>query len=116
MKIVTHGLSRLVFIYGDYAIKIPLINVAQMIKFCLKYKNEGTFDEKASRYGNNKILAIPRYVCHLLSSNRREYLYFQKNKNEESLLPVIKAFLFGYIIVQPKADVFSSSNPRWIKL
>ena len=115
MKIITQGLSRLVFIYGDYAIKIPWINFVILIKCFLKYKNEGIFNEKASHYGKNKILAIPRYIFYILSSNRREYVYFEKHKNEETLLPIIKVFLFGYIIVQPKGNVFKSSNPRWIK-
>ena len=115
MKIVTQGLSRLVFIYGDYAIEIPWINFVLLIKCFLKYKDEGIFNEKASRYGKNKIFAVPRYLFHIISSNRREYLYFKKHKNEDSLLPVIKAFLFGYIIIQPKGNVFNSSNPRWIK-
>jgi|GEM_PF-2317575 len=115
MKIITQGLSRLVFIYGDYAIKIPWINFVLLIKCFLKYKEEGAFRDKANRYGKNKLLAIPRYLFHVLSSNRREYLYFKKHKNEEVLLPIIKVFLFGYIIIQPKGNVFSPSNPRWIK-
>ncbi|MDD3662535.1 MAG: hypothetical protein PHT84_01580 [Candidatus Pacebacteria bacterium] len=115
MKIITQGLSRLVFIYGDYAIKIPWINFVLLIKCFLKYKNEGIFEKKASRYGNNKIMAIPCYIGHILSSNRREYLYFKKHQNEEALLPVIKTFLFGFIIIQPKGNVFTSSNPRWLK-
>lgn len=115
MKIITQGLSRLVFICGDYAVKIPWINFILLVKIFLKYRNEGIFNEKANRYGKNKIVTIPIYILHILSSNRREYLYFKKNKNEESLLPVIKSFLFGYIIIQPRGNVFSHSNPRWIK-
>ncbi len=115
MKIITQGLSRLVFIHGDYAIKIPWINFVLLIKCFLKYKDEGIFNEKANRYGKNKILSIPFYIFHILSSNRREYLYFKKHQEEETLLPVIKAFLFGYIIIQPRGNVFNSSNPRWVK-
>ncbi len=115
MKIVTQGLSRLVFIYRDSAIKIPWINFFLLIKCFLKYKDEGIFDEKANRYGENKILAIPRYIFYILSSNRREYLYFKKHKDEEALLPITKAYLFGYIIIQPKGNVLNSSNPRWGK-
>ena len=115
MKIVTQGLSRIVFIYGDYSIKIPWIIFVILIKCFSKYKNTNKINERINRYGKNKILAIFRYIFCILSSNRREYLYFKEHKNEESLLPVIKIFLFGYIIVQPKGDVFNHSNPRWIK-
>ena len=115
MKIITQGLSRLVFIYGDYAIKVPWINFVILIKCFLKYKNEGIFNEKTNLYGKNKILAIPHYIFYVLSSNRREYLYFKKHKNEETLLPIIKAFMFGCIIIQPKGNVLTPSNPRWIK-
>jgi hypothetical protein len=115
MKIITQGLSRLVFIYGDYAIKIPWINFVLLIRCFSKYKDGGIFNEKINRYGKNKLLAVLRCIFHVLSSNRREYLYFKKHKNEETLLPIIKAFLFGYIIIQPKGNVFSASNPRWIK-
>lgn len=113
MKIVTQGLSRLVFIYGDYAIKIPWINFILLFKYFSHYKNEGIFNTKVKQYGDNKILAIPRYIFYILSSNRREYLYFKKNKDKECLLPIIKSFLFGYIIIQPKGNVFNSHNPRW---
>jgi hypothetical protein len=115
MKIITQGLSRLVFIYGDYAIKISWINIPRMILCLLQDKKDGVFNEKAKRFGKNKILAIPNYLFHILSSNRREYLYFKKHKDEEVLLPIVKAFLFVYIIIQPKGNVFNSSNPRWIQ-
>lgn len=115
MKIITQGRSRLVFIYEDYAIKIPWINLFLFIKCFIEYKKEGILNEKANRYGKNKILAIPIYLFHVLSSNRREYLYYIKHKDEEVLLPIIKSFLFGYIIIQPKGNVFNSCNLRWKK-
>ncbi len=116
MKIVTQGLSRLVFIHGDYAIKIPWINFVKLIECFLRYEKEGVFNKKAKRYGENRILALFNYIYYILSSNRREYLYYKKHQNEKHLVPIIRAFLFGLIIIQPKGKVLSHSHIRWKNL
>jgi len=116
MKIVTQGLSRIVFVYKGIAIKFPWINFLKLFKCFLKYKKEKSNHQKMNRFHKNTILAFLKALLHILNANRREYLYFKKHPEEKSLLPITKAFLFGHIIVQPKGDVFDVINPRWEKL
>ena len=113
MKIVTEGLSRIVFVFDNTVIKIPWINFFKMIKCFIKYKKDGIFNKKSKRFHSNKILGIFYYLFYIISSNRREYLYFKKHPKEKSLLPILKSFMFGYIIIQPRGDVLNSTNPRW---
>ncbi len=115
MKIITTGTSRIVLVYKDIAIKFPWINFFKLYRdFCRARKN-GTVSKKIGRHHKNKVIAVIKYFLHLLTANRREYLYYKNNPTEESLLPVIKSFMFGYIIIQPKGEVLSAVNPRWEK-
>jgi hypothetical protein len=87
-----------------------------LFKCFLKYKKEKTTKEKINRFHHNMAIAILKVLCHILSANRREYLYFKKHPREKSLLPITKAFLFGYIIIQPRGDVLNEISPKWKKL
>ena len=113
MKIVTSGMSRIVFIYKDTVIKFPWINFLKMIRCFLKYKKQGIFDQKAKNFHRNKILAVFVYFFTIITANRREYLYYKKYSKEETLLPVTKAFLFGFVIVQPRGEVLNGKEQRW---
>lgn len=113
MKIITEGMSRIVFVFKDTVVKIPWINFFKMIRCFLLHKKGGSLNEKAKRFHSNKVLAIFCYLFYTLSANRREYLYFKKHLDEKSLLRVSKGFMFGYIIIQPKGDVLNRTNPRW---
>lgn len=115
MKIVTSGLSRLVFIYGDYAIKIPWLNPVAIRRTYIRNRHEGKLEQKIERFGKNKIVSLIMYIPYILNSNKREYLYFLENKDKEYLLPILKTFFFGYILVQPRGDVFNISDKRWKK-
>jgi len=116
MKINTNGLSRLVFIFENHVVKVPWLNLFLLFKIYLSNKNKGLVGKKLGRYHENKVfaLAILLFKCLVdsLSSNRREYLYYKKYKNEESLLP-IKGYLMGNIIVQPRAEVCKETDLRW---
>ena len=115
MKIITQGISRIVFVHKDTAIKFPYINFFRVFKNFLKYKKEGRLNEKIKSFHQNKVLAVFIFLLHAISSNRREYLYFKKHSKEKSLLPV-KGFLFGYIIVQPRVDILNKEDLRWKKV
>ena len=116
MKINTNGLSRLVFVFENHVVKVPWVNLFLLFKIYLSHKNKGLIDKKLQRYHENKIIAsvIVLFNCFVncLYSNRREYLYYQKYKNELSLLP-IEGYLMGNIIVQPKAEVCRETDLRW---
>jgi hypothetical protein len=115
MKIITNGLSRIVFIFGDYAVKIPWINLYKLIKVLIKNKEEGNFEKKASQYGKNRIISIFTYFLYVILANRREYLFYLEHKNEKNIVPIIKIFLWGLIIVQPKANKLSELEIKKLK-
>ncbi len=115
MKIVTSSLSRLVFIYRDYAIKIPWFNLVAIRKAYIRNRDKGRLKQKIERFGKNKVISLIMYIPYVLNSNRREYQYFLENKDKEYLLPVLKTFFFGYILVQPKGDIFNISDTKWKK-
>lgn len=116
MKINTNGLSRLVFVFKNHVVKVPWINLFLLFKIYTAHKNKGLINSRLKRYHKNKIIAFAMVLfnCFVgsLYSNRREYLYYQKHKNELSLLP-IKGYLMGNIIVQPRAEVFKETDLRW---
>ena len=116
MKIITTGLSRLVIIHKDNAIKIPWLNILAIVKSYRRNKREGKLGEKINRFGGNKVLVIYNYILYVLNSNRREYLYYTKNKDKEYLLPIKKTFLFGHILIQPKGNVLREQNQNWKKI
>lgn len=116
MKIVTQGLSRLVFICGNYAIKIPWVNFVALTRVLIKSTKEKTFNEKRNRFGKSVTSSIVRYIFYILSSNRREFLFFKENKDKECLLPIIKTFFYGYIVIQPRGRVLKGTDSKWKKL
>lgn len=113
VKIVTEGMSRIVFIYKDIAIKFPWINVSKIVRGFLKHRKQGTFDIKIRRFHKNKVLAALIYVYYTLTANRREYLYSKKHSKEETLIPIAKVFFFGLIVIQPRVEVLNGSEQEW---
>jgi len=107
MKIVTNGLSRIVFLYKDKAIKVTWINFPKLIK---------VFKNRKRNVDKNIFIDIFKIIWRILLANRREYLYFKKHSNEKFLLPINKVFLFGFITVQPKAEVCHLLDLKWQQL
>lgn len=116
MKIVTQGLSRLVLVFEDFVVKLPWINPIKLCRAAKKCKTGGSRNGKRYRFHNNFFLACIIAPFHILSANRREYKYYRKNSHERNILPITKAYFFGFILVQPKAEVLGINNIRWKKL
>ncbi len=115
MKVVTEGTSRIVFVFEDFVVKLPWLNIVRAIK--------SLFNDTKSGVLNNKIKSKVKYPTliawliipiHVLCSNLREYAFYKKYKHEKVLMPT-KAFLFGNIIIQPRGAVLSKRMERWKK-
>jgi len=117
MKIVTEGISRLVFVFSDFVIKVPWINLRLQISTFLRHKRAGTLADKIreKKSDPSRPLSLLRLPFHVLGSNRREYLFYQKHRKEILLMPT-KGFFFGHILVQPRGQVLSKRMRRWKRI
>lgn len=116
MKVSTEGASRLVFIFSDFVVKVPWINLTRLIQRILKHRREGTLTTKIrQRSDPSRPITILMIPLRILWSNRREYLFYQEHKRENILMPT-KGFFFGHILVQPRGEVLSRRMRRWKRI
>jgi hypothetical protein len=118
MKIVTEGVSRLVFVFSDFVVKIPWLNIVKLVISALKHRRNGTLPDKFLRYRSDSqstLLLVLMLPFRILASNRLEYLFYQKHRHDKCLMPT-KGLLWGYIIIQPRGEVLSGRMRRWKRI
>lgn len=115
MRIVTTGMSRIVFVFKDVAVKFPWINFIVVLRSYFKHKKNGVAKAKLTRFHKNKMVAAVILLGYIFCSNRREYLYWKRHPDDNFIHPVLKSYLYGFIIVQQRAAVCNASQPQWKK-
>ncbi|MFA5643900.1 MAG: hypothetical protein WC928_00010 [Patescibacteria group bacterium] len=109
MKIKT-GKTRIVFLVDNFAIKIAKPRFIRLFFRILSFY----FVSKRSRdgyyktYGRPSFNSFKRYALYSFYANLNEYNY-SKKFNDPDIMPVIKKYIFGWIIVQYKGESFKNS-------
>ena len=105
---VARGGTRIVLIFHSFVIKLPKIPVFKSFR--------AAFQAPANSTGNPSILQRTTYTfLRGIRANRMEYVYSQKNKESEAILPV-KGIMFGLVLIQKRNDVLDPEDSRWKKI
>ena len=117
MRIIFGG-TRIVLVFSNYVVKIPRIfRVSEAIKSFLKFLPEKKVLSKLKSFhkNGNLIKAAFNFIfLYGFIANRNEYLYSQKNKNDNKIIHVY-GFLYYFIIIQKRENVLDENNPYWKK-
>jgi hypothetical protein len=104
MKIKT-GSTRIVFLVDNFAIKIAKPRFVRLLFRILSFY----FVSKRSRdgyhktYGKLSFYSFKKYALYNFYANLNEYNY-SKKANDPDVMPVIKKYLFGWIIIQRRGE------------
>jgi hypothetical protein len=110
------GSTRAVLIFSDFVIKIPRVRVLRLFTRIIETNRNGSLKRKSQLYSKKNIfIAVVRYLIEGIKANRREYFYFQKNKEKEGLLPTT-LLIFGLIEIQKKGNVLEESSFLWKRI
>ena len=102
MEIKT-GTTRVVLLANKKAIKFARVRIVRFIlrlvfsPFMSETKNKLFYEA----YGKYPMFGIVKYLSVGISANRKEYRYYKETKDPR-VVPTLKMFLFGLIIVQER--------------
>ncbi len=105
------GTTRIVFIFENFVIKIPLIPIGYFFLSLLKHLARGSVQQKIDDLGINHTFLFKFFLAGF-RANCIEWQYSRQNPSHEDIIPVHSMF-YGLIIVQPKGHNFLTSGKRW---
>lgn len=105
------GSTRIVFLINDKAIKFGRIRIIRFVlrllfyPFMPKGKNKLFYQD----YGKYPLFGMVKYLSVGINANRKEYKYYKKTKDKR-VVPTLKIFLSGWVIVQKRGLNISSTE------
>jgi hypothetical protein len=104
MKIKT-GRTRIVFLVDNFAIKIAKPRFIRLLFRMLSFYfvSQRSRDGYYKTYGRPSFQSFKKYALCSFYANLNEYNY-SKKFNDPDIMPVIKKYLFGWIIIQYKGE------------
>jgi len=110
------GSTRIVLIFSEFVIKLPRVRVIRLLTRAIETKQDGSLKIKSKRYSKKNIfIAVARYLLEGVKANRKEYFYFQNNKNKMELIPSTLLIL-GIIEIQNTGDVLEENSFLWRRI
>ncbi|HEY5588128.1 MAG TPA: hypothetical protein VIK86_04130 [Candidatus Paceibacterota bacterium] len=110
------GSTRIVLIFSFLVIKFPRMRFLRLFTRTVEANKNGSLKRKSELYSKkNVFVAVARYLLEGVMANRKEYFYFQKNKNKEELLPV-RLLFFGIIEIQDRGNVLAEDSFLWKRM
>lgn len=107
---ITSGNKRIVVLLGDQAFKIGKIRFVRLFFRLLILPFSKKLRERfLVKYGDTWSSALFNDLFAGLLCNRREYDYFHQTKDKR-VIPTIKKFLGGHIIVQVRGQTASNKD------
>lgn len=117
---ITWGHTRIVFLYREFAIKIPKVRLLCAFKSLWRYICYSELPRSIAneRYRNNPLLFTLVFLFMGISANRREFFHAQGRSfsKGEFVAPVQRLFAFGLIEVQKRGWDILVSYSLWNKL
>ena len=108
---IKKGTTRVVLLVNKKAIKFARVRVVRFIlrllfsPFMSETKNKLFYEA----YGKYSMFGIVKYLSVGIYANRKEYRYYKETKDTR-VVPTLKIFLFGWIIIQERGLNISSSE------
>lgn len=106
------GTTRFVLLVGDSAIKIarirPIRCFFRIVSF--PFTSIGNHERFYKKYGNTFATAIPRYIFFGFYANRMEFDFYQKHPEDCRIVPTVKIFAWGLVVIQKRGSSVSSET------
>lgn len=113
MKKIVGG-TRVVFIFKNYVIKIPRLNILRSILRLIYHIFKWQAIDKIKNFDPNKniIKGGLKYILYGVYSNKLEYYFSKKNKKDDRIVHVY-GLLYYFILIQKRVEEISEDDERW---
>jgi len=112
------GTSRLVFLVGEKAIKVAIFRPLRTLYRIITFPFTGKSNRKRfhKKYGNIFCIAIIKYAIFGFYANKIEYKFYIEHKDDPRIVPTIKMYAFGLVVIQMRGldvspETFQTRNP-----